>query len=78
MGMLAPRPGGNGIRLTRRDALILAAAGAVGPHAAGAAGELVYGVHISLAPTWFDPAETPSLITPYMVAFEARTSHPRR
>ena len=60
MGRLEPRPGGNGIRLTRRDALILAAAGAAGPravNAAGAAGELVYGVHISLAPTWFDPAE---------------------
>ena len=72
MGRLEPRPGGNGIRLTRRDALILAAAGAAGPraaNAAGAAGELVYGIHISLAPTWFDPAETPSLITPYMIYY---------
>ena len=72
MGRLEPRPGGNAIRLTRRDALILAAAGAAGPRAAksaGAAGELVYGVHISLAPTWFDPAETPSLITPYMIYY---------
>ena len=39
--------------------------------AAGAAGQLVYGVHISLAPTWFDPAETPSLITPYMMLLRA-------
>jgi peptide/nickel transport system substrate-binding protein len=26
-------------------------------------------VHISLAPTWFDPAETPGIITPYMVMY---------
>jgi ABC-type transport system substrate-binding protein len=37
--------------------------------AAGPAGQLVYGVHISLAPTWFDPAETPSLVTPYMIYY---------
>ena len=33
---------------------------------AAPAGQLTYGVHISLAPTWFDPAETPALVTPYM------------
>src|SRR3954469_9111168 len=32
-------------------------------------GQLTWGVHISLAPTWFDPAETPGLITPYMVLY---------
>ena len=32
-------------------------------------GQLTYGVHISLAPTWFDPAETPSLVTPYMLYY---------
>jgi peptide/nickel transport system substrate-binding protein len=26
-------------------------------------------VHISLAPTWFDPAETPGIITPFMVMY---------
>jgi len=26
-------------------------------------------VHVSLAPTWFDPAETPGIITPYMVLY---------
>jgi len=31
--------------------------------------QLTWGVHISLAPTWFDPAETPGLITPYMVLY---------
>ena len=33
------------------------------------AGQLTYGVHISLAPTWFDPAETPGLITPFMLLY---------
>jgi len=30
-------------------------------------GQMTWGVHISLAPTWFDPAETPGIITPFMV-----------
>ena len=29
-------------------------------------GQLTWGVHISLSPTWFDPAETPGIITPFM------------
>jgi peptide/nickel transport system substrate-binding protein len=39
--------------------------------AAGAApeGEVTWGVHISMAPTWFDPAETPGIITPFMVMY---------
>ncbi len=36
---------------------------------AGPEGQLTWGVHISLAPTWFDPAETPGIITPYMVLY---------
>jgi hypothetical protein len=28
---------------------------------------MTWGVHISLAPTWFDPAETLGIITPFMV-----------
>jgi peptide/nickel transport system substrate-binding protein len=32
-------------------------------------GQLTWGVHISLAPTWFDPAETPGMITPFMVMY---------
>src|SRR5689334_9660468 len=32
-------------------------------------GQLSWGVHISLAPTWFDPAETPGLITPFMILY---------
>src|SRR6201993_2794822 len=37
--------------------------------AAGGQGQLTWGVHISLAPTWFDPAETPGIITPFMVMY---------
>jgi len=33
------------------------------------AGEMVWGAHISLAPTWFDPAETSGIITPFMVIY---------
>ncbi len=32
-------------------------------------GQITVGVHVSLAPTWFDPAETAGIITPYMVMF---------
>jgi peptide/nickel transport system substrate-binding protein len=39
------------------------------PVAAAPAGQLTWAVHISLAPTWFDPAETPGIITPFMVMY---------
>ena len=29
-------------------------------------GQITIAVHVSLAPTWFDPAETPGVITPFM------------
>lgn len=32
-------------------------------------GQLTWGVHVSLAPTWFDPAETPGIITPFMLMY---------
>ena len=42
----------------------------VAPAAAAAPeGQLTWGVHISLAPTWFDPAETQGIITPFMVMY---------
>ena len=40
-----------------------------GPGQAASQGQLTVGVHVSLAPTWFDPAETAGIITPYMVMF---------
>ena len=39
------------------------------PAAAAPEGEVTWAVHISLAPTWFDPAETPSVITPFMMLY---------
>ena len=74
MGSNRPTPSGDFTRISRRGVLGFAAVAAVGGNfctaeAGGAASELVYGVHISLAPTWFDPAETPSLVTPYMLYY---------
>jgi peptide/nickel transport system substrate-binding protein len=44
---------------------------AAGPSAVAAApeGQITWAVHVSLAPTWFDPAETPGIITPYMLLY---------
>src|SRR5215475_10450392 len=42
----------------------VAAAGLAAPE-----GELTWAIHVSLAPTWFDPAETPSVITPFMLLY---------
>ena len=51
-------------------ALGLAAAGMPAiARAAAPAGQLTYAMHVSLAPTWFDPAETQGIITPYMVLY---------
>ena len=56
---------------TRREALAFAGIGALAvagasvmARAAAPAGQLTWGLHVSLAPTWFDPAETQGLITP--------------
>ena len=59
---------------TRRDVLALAALGLVAgaPGSACAAdqeGQLTWGIHVSLAPTWFDPADTQGIITPFMVLY---------
>jgi peptide/nickel transport system substrate-binding protein len=32
-------------------------------------GQMTWGVHFALAPTWFDPAETSGIITPYVVLY---------
>ncbi len=37
--------------------------------AASPEGQLTWAVHVSLAPTWFDPAETPGVITPFMFLY---------
>src|SRR3989475_3850469 len=45
--------------------------GLVAPTVAPAApeGQLTWAVHVSLAPTWFDPAETTGIITPFMFLY---------
>jgi peptide/nickel transport system substrate-binding protein len=60
------------MRLGARFAgLAFLAAGLALPAAPGwsAEGQMTWGVHVSLAPTFLDPAETPGLITPFMVLY---------
>jgi peptide/nickel transport system substrate-binding protein len=49
--------------------VLLMPAVAVSTGAAAPEGQMTWGVHISLAPTWFDPAETSGVITPFMVLY---------
>ena len=52
--------------------LLLVAGLVIGPPAASAeppSGQITWAVHFSLAPTFFDPAETPGLITPFLVLY---------
>jgi peptide/nickel transport system substrate-binding protein len=65
-----------GSRRTRLTALAAALAAVAvaafpAPPAAIAApeGQATWAVHITLAPTWFDPAETAGIITPFMVLY---------
>lgn len=32
-------------------------------------GQMTWAVHVQIAPTWFDPAETPGIITPFMFLY---------
>src|SRR5438105_12264230 len=65
---------GDRFALTRRDLLAATAASVVAgaPAVARAAGpqdQLTWALHVSLAPLWFDPADTQALITPFMVLY---------
>jgi peptide/nickel transport system substrate-binding protein len=60
--------------LTRREVIALAALGLVGgapgsARADGPQGQLTWGVHVSLAPIWFDPADASGIITPFLVLY---------
>jgi len=60
--------------INRRDLLALAALGlAVGGArpslAASPANQLTWGLHVSVPPTWFDPADTPGIISPFMILY---------
>ena len=39
------------------------------PAAAASSDQMTWGVHVSLAPTWFEPAEVSGIITPFMVLY---------
>jgi len=58
-------------RPSRLSMLVLLAAAALlpAPKAAAQGDQLTWGVHITLAPTWFDPAESQGIITPYMIYY---------
>src|SRR3989441_875314 len=55
--------------LRRAACALLVLLAVAAPAAAAPEGQLTWGVHISLAPTWFDPAETLGIITPFMVMY---------
>jgi len=64
--------GGKRLDLTRRDLFAAATIGLMAnaaPARARATGQLTYGVHVSLTPSWFDPAESTGLITPFLVLY---------
>jgi peptide/nickel transport system substrate-binding protein len=50
-------------------ALVSAPCGASAAAGAAPDGQMTWAAHVSLAPTWFDPAETPGVITPFMVLY---------
>ena len=49
--------------------MLIILAGGIAPAVAAPEGQMVWGLHISLAPTWFDPAETTGIVTPFMVLY---------
>ena len=60
--------------MTRIRAIALAALFALGPWGALPAvaapeGQMTWAVHVSLAPSWFDPAETQGVIVPFMILY---------
>jgi peptide/nickel transport system substrate-binding protein len=65
MTMRSPRP----VRVLFAGILLLVPAWLAAPAAAAPEGQVTWGVHITLAPTWFDPAETPGIITPFMIMY---------
>src|SRR6266852_3700393 len=57
-------------RCIARGALaLLGLVGAVTPAGAAPEGTMTWGIHITLASRWVDPAETEGIITPFMVLY---------
>jgi peptide/nickel transport system substrate-binding protein len=58
------------IRHRSTGALVLLILGlSASPGSATPEGQVTWAVHVSLAPTWFDPAETSGIITPYLLMY---------
>src|SRR5262249_44789595 len=55
--------------MTLLIAMIVLAVLAVAPASAAPEGQMTWAVHVSLAPTWFDPAETSGIITPFLFLY---------
>ena len=60
--------------MTRIGTVVLAALLALGPWAAALSaaapeGQMTFAIHVSPAPSWFDPAETQGVIVPFMVLY---------
>ncbi|MGH7342689.1 MAG: hypothetical protein ACREKH_19565, partial [Candidatus Rokuibacteriota bacterium] len=49
--------------------IVLAVASERATASEGPAGQMTWAVHVSLAPTWFDPAETSGIITPFLFLY---------
>ena len=68
-----PNAAGSKLSVSRRDVLVAAGLGlAAGPRLALASAspdQLTWGIHVSLAPTWFEPAEASGIITPFLVLY---------
>src|SRR5262245_32788430 len=56
-------------RLVLAACCMLVVVALAGPAVAAPEGQMTWGVHITLAPQWFDPAETQGIITPFMVMY---------
>src|ERR1051326_8392610 len=66
LSLTRPRRSLMRIAVTLCVVVALCAPGAV---AAAPSGQITWGVHVTIAPTWFDPAETPGIVTPFMLLY---------
>src|SRR5262245_18378652 len=51
------------------EAFVVLVAGFATSVTAAPEGDVTWAVHVSLATTWFDPAETPAVITPFIMLY---------
>ena len=67
--MIAHRRSAGSLVVALTFVLFAVTGSAASAAAAGPDGQLTWGVHFSLAPTWLDPAETPAMITPFLTLY---------